>query len=987
MKIQYLPFLAFIGSLCVRSVGNNYRVMPALLALLILWAPGLASADAGESVSGIVLEAKDEAGDVIGQVPLSHTEVDAEISGHFVRVNVTQYYKNPYDQKIEAVYTFPLSHRGAVDRMTMTVGDRIVSGEVKERGKARRIYEAARAQGYVSALLEQERPNIFTQSLANIEPGADIKIEISYVEVLAMRDADYLFEFPTVVAPRYIPGRPANGEGDAPTPVGRNLPPPGSPFASPTDEVPDADRITPMPVRPDGDVGHDIRFRVAIDSGGPAIRNLRSPSHAIAVSEDGEARKVVTLDEEAAIPNRDFRLSWSVRGDAIGEALFTHTGIYDTLGQGFFTLVLNPPREVEEADVRPRELIFVMDNSGSMSGRAGQTSALAAAKQIVELAIDSMRPDDRFNVISFNNTLEVLWPKSQPNTELNRQQAQAYVDRRQGGGGTELRSAVLRALELEDDGEEDETDRLRIVLFLTDGLVGNDDAIIEAIRENADQTRMFPIGMSHSPNRHLLDEMARVGRGAADYVLPDDELEPIVERFTRRLATPVLTDITLEFSSGLDVVELLPAPRFLPDLYDYTPLVLHGRYRGEGSGSVTIRGKTGGGDFERRVPLRLPASEPRHDTLATLWAREKVSDLTRSGDYKRDEVIELGENFQIMTPYTSFVAVERRRVTLGGEPVEVRVPVAFPKGLSWEGIFGEEPAEGQLAEHLHRSLRQPAAVVLREQRRVDHFAPPSSGTGPRSPGSAARPQSQAGYHAMPGSAAAVSSRAGTQPIPGAAQARSMPTAGSSLGFSQAQPSLPTVGPDPANGKSFGFYLPKGEEEVTVERLIGLFLPLNDSGGDFAKVIGFTKEQVVFLILHESLVNHVRGIETNLLINAGRRPNEDTIRAAWLELFAAIEEKMDAMEQQVRRERRFDPALLAELKEQVGLSAGEHSPRLVILLDDIRPDRLASLKEAGWENEAIVEDQSFVVGRISRERVDGLAQVEGIRAITLAEPER
>ncbi len=878
------------------------------------------------------LDAFDEHGESIGPCPLKQTDVDVQISGHFSRVTVNQTYHNPYDRKIEAVYTFPLSHRGAVDRMTMTIGDRVIEGKVKERAVARRMYEAAREQGYVASLLEQQRPNIFSQSVANIEPGEVIEITISYVEVLESIDGEYRFEFPMVVAPRYIPGRdisetltlpeglaarrgvilqgPAEFGGwcgtpqrrmvdlDADATLGRQrlahllsgaipIDQPsakwwgdarqpqvlhhftakyatgaqefgmlhddgtgqlngrwffydakslkeGGGFSPDTDQVPDASKVTPMPVRPEKRAGHDIGVSVTIDTGGPGLRDFSSPQHeltreVLAENDGGEpTRMSFRLKNDREIPNRDFVLRWRHTGESINEAAFTHTGEYGDSAGGFFTFVLQPPDRVKVEDVRPREIIFVLDNSGSMRGRqaqlAGGQSALTAAKEVITSAIDTMRPNDRFNVISFNNSLDVLWNEPQANTEENRLHAQQYVDRRQGGGGTEMRNAVLKALNagqfarpgdrpqwiapldllnqpadgrevkvampmddlrvggrtgdyviiddernlhldlsphhlqgmlskgvmiratgewtirdgrrvlivkqaeqapLDDDGVEspDDEEMMRIVLFVTDGLVGNDDAIIDAIRENARRTRVFTIGMSSSPNRHLLDEMARAGRGAADYVLPQDDVAPIVRRFAERIATPVLTDVSLEFSDELAVYDVLPGLDRLPDLFDVQPLVIHGRYDPEkaGRGTLTLRGRTGAGRYERAIELELPGEQPDHDVIATLWARAMVDERKRADD--RGGMIALGETFQIMTEHTSFVAVEKARVTVGGQPMLVRVPIEFPEGMSWEGVFGEDGPER--LERMRQVERWPTLSLRRSK---EHRAPSRSRT-------------------------------------------------------------------------------------------------------------------------------------------------------------------------------------------------------------------------------------------------------------------
>ncbi len=740
------------------------------------------------------LDAFDDEGQPVGPCPLKHTDVDVQISGHFSRVNVAQRYHNPYDQKIEAVYTFPLSHRGAVDRMTMTVGDRVIKGEVKERQLARNIYETARQQGHVSSLLEQQRPNIFTQSVANIEPGAEVLIEISYVEVLESVDGRYQFDFPMVVAPRYTPGTPLSS--------GHRSRGPGHPFAGGTGQVPDASRVTPMPGKPDQRAGHDIAITVTIDTGGPGIVELKSASHDIdwtveSSTRDDELphRATVFLKSGRTIPNQDFRLAWRLNAQEIEEAILTHTGVYGDLESGFFTLILQSPERVSDDLARPRELIFVLDNSGSMRGRNARLadrSALDAAKDVITQAIDTMRPKDRFNVISFNHTLDVLWSQPHPNTPENRTRARQYVDQRQGGGGTEMRNAMLKALnvgppgdrpnradrsfdyddrvdpdlfsDLDHDDASDQVEPLRIVLFVTDGLVSNDAAIIEAIRQQAHQTRVFTIGMSSAPNRHLLDEMARTGRGAADYVLPHEDVAPIVQRFAERVASPVLTDIELSFDGDIQISELLPSPAHLPDLFDVQPLVIHGRYTGAGQGALTIRGRTGEGRYERKIDLEFPDAEPQHDMIATLWAREKVGELMREGGAERmsdqdkiNAIVALGENFQIVTHHTSFVAVELQRVTIHGQSMLVPVPIEFPEGMSWEGVFGGDASGDPDARQTANAQSGHSAAERPEANRGDRSQPPA----PRNPRGFATGPSSGGHNLAPSSGGGAPSGGGS----------------------------------------------------------------------------------------------------------------------------------------------------------------------------------------------------------------------------------
>ena len=522
--------------------------------------------------------------------PLRHTDVQADIVGFVGRVTVRQVFENPLDRKIEAVYVFPLPQNAAVDEMVMIVGERRIVGQVKERGEAREIYEAARAAGHVASLLDQERPNIFTQSVANIEPGVQVTIEISYVEALRYEDGVFEWVFPMVVGPRYIPG---GGSAPAPLTNGR-----------PTQQVPDADKITP-PVTPKGTrAGHDISLTVNIDAG-LEIHDLASVLHKIdAVSPDA-TRATVTLRDAAEIPNRDFILRYSLAAQRIGDAFLMHE---DARGK-FFTLILQPPRRIVPREVMPRELVFVLDTSGSMNGFPMEKS-----KALMATMVDSMRPGDTFNIITFAGNTRILWNAPRPNTDANRGEAQTFLSSLRGSGGTEMMKAIDAALvQTRPAPSESGAMPIRIVCFLTDGYVGNDMAIIDAIQKNADTTRVFSFGIGNSANRYLLDGMASAGRGEAEYVTLASKGDDAVARFNERVLAPVLTDIDIDFGD-LPVADVFP--KRVPDLFSAKPIMIHGRLTGEPSGTVTIRGNTGSGAYEQSIAVAAPDSPPDNKALA-----------------------------------------------------------------------------------------------------------------------------------------------------------------------------------------------------------------------------------------------------------------------------------------------------------------------------------------------------------------------------------
>src|SRR5262245_30165140 len=447
------------------------------------------------------LQILDNRGQPGSECPLKHTGVKVEISGHLARVNLTQQFHNPRSEKIEAVYVFPLPQNAAVDDMTMTVGDRIVKGKIKPREEARAIYEAARDAGHVASLLDQERPNIFTQSVTNISPGAEVKITISYVELLSYETGTYEFVFPMVVGPRYIPGSPTGKQGSG--------------WAPDTTQVPDASRITPRVAPPPTRAGHDIAISVSLDAGVP-IDSLSSTLHELDIQRPDDHRAEVRLKQQLQIPNKDFILKFDVAGKKIEDAILTHRSEQG----GFFSLILQPPERVAVSEVTPKELVFVLDTSGSMSG-----FPIEKAKEAMKLALDGLYPEDTFNLITFSGDTHILFPQPVPATRENLQKAQVFLASRSGSGGTEMIKAIRAALD-----PSDQQEHLRIVCFMTDGYVGNDFEVIGEIQKHPN-ARVFSFGIGQSVNRYLLEIMARQGRGDVEHVTHEDDGSPAARSF------------------------------------------------------------------------------------------------------------------------------------------------------------------------------------------------------------------------------------------------------------------------------------------------------------------------------------------------------------------------------------------------------------------------------------------------------------------------
>lgn len=587
--------------------------------------------------------------------PLEGTKVEADIAGFGARVTVVQTFTNPSKAPIEALYTFPLPSDAAVDRMRMEVGDRVVEGVIRRREEARRIYEAAKSQGQVAGLLDQERPNLFTQSVANIMPGANVQIEISYVQLLKYEDGQFEFVYPMVVGPRFV-----------------------------TPQTPDGQLLTP-PIVPKGTrSGSDIELSVQLDAGAPIAR-LESVLHATAVRKEGANRAVVTLSRKDEIPNRDFILRYGVAGAGVTGAVLTHA---DPEKGGFFTLVLMPPKDPRSEDIAPKEVVFVMDQSGSQSG-----FPIEKSKELTLQLIRTLNPEDTFNVISFANGVRQLWSRPRRFGAEAAAEAQRFVEGLQANGGTQLLSAVQTALEPEPD-----PDRLRLVVFNTDGFVGNEFEILDAIQKHRGSARMFTFGIGNSVNRFLIDSMSAEGKGDSEIVTLAERADKAVERFVQRTRSPILTDVSVRFE-GVEVNQVLPEA--IPDVFSNKPIVVKGRYSQPGRGRVIVSGKFGGEVWSHAYPVVLPARDQAGSAIASLWARDRVDQLMRQnwlaaqrGGSTEDTsaIVDVALEFGIMSQYTSFVAVESRVVNIGGKQRTVRVPVEMADGVSYEGIFGKDVA-------------------------------------------------------------------------------------------------------------------------------------------------------------------------------------------------------------------------------------------------------------------------------------------------------
>jgi len=628
-------------------------------------------------------------------LPLMHTDVDAEITGFVADVAVHQLYSNPFEQPIEAVYLFPLPDNAAVDDMQMRIGDRVIVGEIKRRAEAKQIYESARDAGKTASLLDQERPNVFQQSVANILPGESVEITIHFVQRLDYEDGGYEWAFPMVVGPRFIPEQGTGRSGGT----------------TPSDDV---DRLS-APVSAER-TGNDITVSVTVDAGLP-IQKVQSPSHDIDVDRPAEDSADIVLSSMDSIPNKDFVLRYEVAGTSPEAAFLTHR----TGDDGYFMLMLQPQSEDElpQSEITPKEMVFVIDTSCSQSGEP-----LARAKEAVELAIDEMNPQDRFWVLNFNSSVSSLSSSSLPNNAANRRRGIDYIRSFKGGGGTNMLEGIQAALDLPGDKQ-----LLRTVVMMTDGYIGNETEILGTIEQRLGNSRIFSFGVGSSTNRYLLNQMAKVGRGHSQYIRQDEDPQQQVAAFYDRIRNPVLTDIEVEWS-GVELNDIYPDP--IPDLFSAQPLVLVGRYAAPGTGRLTVTGRIRGEEYSRTLTIKLPAQESQHDALSSLWGRTVIEDLEarrlRNPDPKiEEEIIELALSHRLMTRETSFVAVEERVVTDGtGAPKRVRIPLETPQGVDHSAIFGESEATRNTSRKMIKSM---GARSKRYEGRVGGGGIGSRGTG------------------------------------------------------------------------------------------------------------------------------------------------------------------------------------------------------------------------------------------------------------------
>jgi len=645
---------------------RNYRIGKlALIALVITMLPAIGVASSDEIVSPNDIQS----GSLLLRMRTGYhiatrinSDIQITVSGLAVRTILRQTFRNDGVDWVEGVYVFPLPDGAAVDQLRMTIGDRIIEGEIREKEAAKKEYEKAKRQGKKASLVEQQRANLFTTNVANIGPGQEVTIEIAYLDTVRYDEGTFHLRFPMTLTPRFIPGMSVADRK-------------GSGWSADTDRVADASLITPPVVEMSAE--HKITLRADINAGMP-LKFVASRYHPIKIEQEGDQFEV-RFAGGAVSMDHDFELLWRPENVAAPTALVFAEDVDD---QTHLLIMLMPPNDAAAAPpAMARELILVIDTSGSMHG-----SSIEQAKNALQLALDGLRPGDRFNVVQFNSITHALFPSSVPASAVNVARARSYITSLAANGGTEMRQALELALA----GRPSET-HLRQVIFVTDGSVGNEDELFNVIERRLGDARLFTVGIGSAPNGWFMRKAAEAGRGTYVFISASHEVKEKMGRLFRKLEQPQVTDIIVEWPDGVQEVAL---PSIVPDLYSGEPVVVKARLgRAVRAGDqLKISGRSASGDWGAELPLSGNQTSPG---IAALWARARIADLLdderRGGGTAntRAAIVDLALGYHLVSKYTSLVAVDKTPSRPAAEGLnKEQVPNLLPHGQSHRAIFG-----------------------------------------------------------------------------------------------------------------------------------------------------------------------------------------------------------------------------------------------------------------------------------------------------------
>lgn len=636
-------------------------------------------------------------GDTTFHLPLMKTDISADIQGDLATVTVVQTFSNPTTTALNATYLFPLNRMAAVHAMQMQVGDEIVTAEIRRKQEAQQVFESAKRDGKAAALLTQHRPNMFTQNIANLMPGAPVTITLKYTHAVARVDGEYELVLPLVVGPRYQPRsskQVATSDKSVPEAAA------GSWAVEQNPAYPDVAGLT----IPDTIERDRVSIRITL-AAGVDIAGMHSPTHRIETAAEARTAEI-GLQRGRILDNKDFVFRYRLAGETIGAGILTHK---DQRG-GFFSLLIEPPKIPANDTITPREMVFVLDTSGSMSGQP-----MAASKTFMREALKTLRPNDFFRIVRFGSDATEFSSRPVQANAKNLKAGQAYIDGLSTGGGTEIPNALRRAF-----GAEQADDTLRIVVFLSDGYVGNEAEVLKLIAGIIGKARIYAFGVGRAVNHYLLAEMARQGRGFSRTIGWGEDADAVARSLARRLDAPVLTDISVDWGN-LDARSVGPNP--IPDLFAGQSLRLQGRYRQSGRHRITIRGLVNGKPASLPLDLDLdaPSNTGNSESIPLIWARGEIANLmrefplapaNRTGQREDAEieaaVTDLGLTFALATNWTSFVAVSRKVVNASPESaLDAQVPLPKVSGVS-EKAYGQakRPGNRQAANNGYRQFTQ-----------------------------------------------------------------------------------------------------------------------------------------------------------------------------------------------------------------------------------------------------------------------------------------
>ena len=588
----------------------------------------------------------------VDELPLKETSVKADIVGVIADVSVKQVYVNSGKNMLEAIYTFPLSTKAAVYGMKMTIGSRTITAKIEEKEKARKDYEEAKAEGKRASLLEQSRPNVFTMNVSNIIVGDTIVVELKYTELLVPEKGKYTFVYPAVVGPRYSNKSKKSAEVD--------------------------DGFVATPYTKSGVMpAYKFGFEVNINSGIP-IQDVVCNTHKMNITNPTLNKSIVKLDEsETQGGNKDVIVDYSLQGNKIESGIM----LYESGDENFFLMMVQPPKKVLKEDIPPREYIFIVDVSGSMRG-----FPLDISKKLLRNLIVNLKPDDKFNVILFSLNTGLFSPNSVYATTENVEKASYYIDQHDGGGNTELLQALQEAYAMPRPDE----DLSRTFVVITDGYVDVEREAFEMIRKNSGNTNFFSFGIGSSVNRYLIEGMAFMGNGEPMIITNEKEAAKQAEQFRSYINTPVLTRIKMNYGS-FQTYDVEPVS--VPDMLAERPIIIFGKYKGKPTGSITLSGKVGRKSYKQSFDLSKIKPSNDNSAIRYLWARERIKLLdylvsdngyhdTSSENSDVKKITELGLKYNLMTNYTSFIAIDEQVVEKDGQLVTVKQPVPMPEGVS-----------------------------------------------------------------------------------------------------------------------------------------------------------------------------------------------------------------------------------------------------------------------------------------------------------------